>query len=164
MAPTPVTDEDHAAAVRLALTLVARDDLADADLRPIAELHPKRNTFPAEVFLELAADALGVAGVSRKEPLETEGLFEKFLPECSFRGRSQNERRHYALRAAAMMHGGVHPDLLDDTYWWGDIEDLWEYALYALVIMARVSAERLGLPTSIVAERIAGGRGVALEL
>ena len=122
-----------------------------------------RDTFPGEVLLEVGADALALAGVSRSQPLAYEVLFDRFLPECSFRGRSENERRHYALRAVAMIHGGVQPDLLDDSYWWGGIDDLWQYALYALVITVRAAADRLDRPVADVAVQLAGARGVTLS-
>ena len=68
------------------------DGLArDADIfelvRELAPLHPRDNTFPGEVFLHLAADALDWCGASRSGPLALEGLRERFLPECTFRGR-----------------------------------------------------------------------------
>ena len=55
----------------------------------LAPLHPRDNTFPGEVFLHLAADALDWCGASRSGPLALEGLRERFLPECTFRGRQQ---------------------------------------------------------------------------
>ena len=36
---------------------------------------------------------------------------------------------------AAMIRGGVYPDLLDEAYGWG-IDDMWEYSFYALVPQA----------------------------
>jgi hypothetical protein len=157
-----VSDEDRVEAIRLALAGIARGGDVNGVLRDLVGLHPKHSTFPVEVFLELGADALRLAGVSRDRPLEYEGLFDRFLAECSFRGRSQNERRHYALRAIAMIHGGVRPDLLDDTYWWGDIEDFWSYAFFALTICVRAAADRLGEPVADVARRLASGRCVTL--
>ena len=50
----------------------------------LAPLHPRDNTFPGEVFLHLAADALDWCGASRAGPLSLEGLREQFLPECTF--------------------------------------------------------------------------------
>ena len=35
----------------------------------LAPLHPRNNTFPGEVFLHLAADALDWCGASRSGPL-----------------------------------------------------------------------------------------------
>ena len=62
------------------------DGLArDADIfelvSELAPLHPRDSTFPGEVFLHLAADALDWCGASRSGPLALEGLREPFLPE-----------------------------------------------------------------------------------
>ena len=72
------------------------DGLArDADIfelvSELAPLHPRDNTFPGEVFLHLAADALDWCGASRSGPLALQGLREQFLPECTFRGRQNQE-------------------------------------------------------------------------
>jgi hypothetical protein len=158
-----VTDADREAAVRVALSGIARGGDVNDVVGVLALLHPKRNTFPGELFLELGADVLELAGVSRASPLHYEGLFDRFLPECAFRGRSQNERRHYALRAVAMIRGGVQPDLLDDTYWWDDIEDFWIYAFYALAIVVRAAADRIDEPVAVIAARLAAGGGVVLD-
>ena len=149
--------------MRVALSGIARGGDVNDVVADLAPLHPKRNTFPGELFLELGADMLELAGVSRATPLHYEGLFDRFLPECSFRGRSQNERRHYALRAIAMIHGGVQPDLLDDTYWWGDIEDFWIYAFYALAVVVRAAADRIDEPVAVIAARLAAERGIVLD-
>ncbi len=61
----------------------------------LAPLHPRDNTFPGEVFLHVAADALNWCGASRADPLPLEGLRERFLPETTFRGR-QNTKLRYA--------------------------------------------------------------------
>ena len=71
---------------------VLLDGLArDADIFELVSelmpLHPRNNTFPGEVFLHLAADALDWCGASRADPLPLEGLRERFLPESTFRGR-----------------------------------------------------------------------------
>ena len=64
----------------------------------LAPLHPRDSTFPGEVFLRPAADALDWCGASRSGPLLVEGLREQFLPEGTFRGR-QNHKLQYALLA-----------------------------------------------------------------
>ena len=89
---------------------VLLDGLArDADIfelvSELAPLHPRDNTFPGEVFLRLAADALNWCGASRADPLPLEGLHERFLPESTFRGR-QNTKLQYGVLAAAALHGG----------------------------------------------------------
>jgi hypothetical protein len=62
------------------------------------------------VFIRVAADALDWCGASRADPLPLEGLRERFLPECTFRGR-ENTKLQYAVLAAAALHGGTEPDL-----------------------------------------------------
>jgi hypothetical protein len=120
----------------------------DADIfelvSELAPLHPRDNTFPGEVFLRLAADALNWCGASRADPLPLEGLRERFLPECTFRGR-QNTKLQYAVLAAAALHGGTEPDLLDEVAWW-QADDLWQYALFAAVAYIRAAASRAGVP------------------
>jgi len=79
--------EDTVTARRVLLDGLARDaDLFELVSEP-APLHPRDNTFPGEVFLHLAADALDLCGASRADPLSLEGVRERFLPECTFRGR-----------------------------------------------------------------------------
>ena len=101
------------------------------------------NTFPGEVFLRLAADALNWCGASQADPLPLEGLRERFLPECTFRGR-QNTKLQYAVLAAVAFHGGTEPDLLDEVAWW-QADDFWQYALFAAVACIR-AASRAGVP------------------
>jgi len=69
-------------------------------------LHPRDNTFPGEVLFRLAANALAWCGASRADPLDLEGIRERFLPECTFRGR-QNKKLQYAVLVAAALHGGT---------------------------------------------------------
>ena len=98
---------------------VLLDGLArDADIlelvSELAPLHPRDNTFPGEVFLRVAADALDWCRVSRADPLRLEGLRERFLPERTFRGR-QDTKLQCAVLAAAALQGGTEPDLLDEV-------------------------------------------------
>ena len=108
--------------------------------------HPRNDTFPGEVFLALAADALDCCGASRNQPLPLEGLRERFLPECDFRGR-QNAKLQYAVLAAAAVAGGTEPDLLEEFASW-QTDDFWQYAAYAAVAYVRAAASRLGVPVS----------------
>jgi hypothetical protein len=95
-------------------------------------------------FLHLAADALTWCGASRTSPLSLEGLRDRFLPECTFRGR-ENKKLQYAALAAAALHGGTEPDLLDEIAWW-QTDDFWQYALFATVAYIRAAANRAGVP------------------
>jgi hypothetical protein len=113
-------------------------------LSGLAPLHPRNDTFPGEVFLDLAADALEWCGASRDQPLPLEGLRKRFLPEAAFRGR-QNAKLQYAVLAAAGVHGGTEPDLLDEVASW-QADDFWQYAMYAAVACIRAAASRAGVP------------------
>jgi hypothetical protein len=73
---------------------------------------------PDVALLELAVTALDLACPPGAEPLEYEGLCERYLPEVRFRGRVEHRNSRYALYAAARMRGGLQPDLLSDAGWW----------------------------------------------
>ena len=120
---------------RVLLDGLARDADIFALVSELAPLHPRDNTFPGEVFLRVAADALDWCGASRADPLPLEGLRERFLPETAFRGR-ENTKLQYAVLAAAALHGGTEPDLLDEVAWW-QADDFWQYALFAAVACIR---------------------------
>ena len=153
--------EDRLDAIRTALHGIA-GDAEPLDVAPaLAALHPKNDTFPGEVLLALAADALDEAGASREHPASYEGLRERYLPEIEVRGRVEHHKSRYALQAAAMIHGGVEPDLLGEVTWWNR-DDLWLWSLYALVIYVRVAAERTGRTVGAVCQSVAPRHGVDL--
>ena len=155
------TADDRIAAVRSALSGIAAGDVDDLALR-LDALHPKNNTFPGEVFLELAADAIDQAGASREEPIEFEGIRERYLPECTAHTKVQHQHSKYALRAPAMIRAGVDPGLLDEVIWWqGD--DLCVWALDALAVYVRAAADRTGTSTGEICERLAQQHGVDLN-
>jgi hypothetical protein len=151
------TLEDAMTARRVLLDGLARNadifELADE----LASLHPRDNTFPGEVFLRLAADALDWCQASRADPLSLEGLRERFLPECTFRGR-QNKKLQYAVLAAAALHGGTDPDLLEEVAWW-QADDFWQYALFATVAYIRAAASRAGVPVRQACQDLAQRHG-----
>ena len=122
------TDEDYDNAARLALLGLIVD-------------HHRNNMFPAEVLLQLAAEAIEESGTSPGELIQYEGMRDRHLPEYHFRGKSpaaqeplrphgsghdqgrrlpQPSRR--GLRMGHRRHAGVR--------------------LYALVHYGRVAAER----------------------
>ena len=138
------TLEDAVTVRRVLLDGLARDADIFELMSGLAPLHPRDNTFPGEVFLRLAADALDWCEASRADPLSLEGLRERFLPECTFRGR-QNAKLQYAVLAAAALHGGTDPDLLEEVAWWQS-DDFWQYALFAAVAYIRAAASRAGVP------------------
>ena len=123
----------------------------------LAPLYPRDNTFPGEVYLHLAADARDWCGASRADPPALERLRERFLPECTFRGR-ENKKLQYAVLAAAALHGGTEPDLLDEVAWW-QTDDFWQYALFGAVAYIRAAASRAGVPVRQACQDLAPRAG-----
>jgi hypothetical protein len=146
--------EETVAARRILLTGLAQDAALPDLIGELAPLHPRGNTFPGEVFLRLAADALAWSGVSPADPLPLEGMRERFLPEFSGRGRDRRKLQ-YAVLAAAALHGGAEPDLLDEVTWW-QADDFWQYALLAAVAYVRAAADRAGVPVREACKELAG--------
>ncbi len=156
-AKKPPSPADAVTARRILLDGLARD--ADILSLPneLASLHPRHNTFPGEVFLHLAADALDWCGASQADPLALAGLGERFLPEGGLRG-SRRKKFQYAVLAAAALHGGTEPDLLADAAWW-QADDFWEYALYAAIACIRAAASRAGVTVSQACQDLAQPTG-----
>ena len=137
------TDDDRVEALRRFLAGLFRGDDANQLVADIADLHVPHNTFPGEVFMELAADALGVAGLERDSGVVYRELLSTFLPEVAFRGK-EHRRIQYTVLAAYAVHGGLEPDLLDEVTYW--IEQYWTYALYAAVAIVRACAASADIP------------------
>jgi hypothetical protein len=156
--PTP---QDAAIARRNLLGRLARGTEVAELVGELAPLHPRDNTFPGEVFLGVAVDVLDWCGASRADPLALEGMRERFLPECAFRGR-QNKKLQFAILAAAALRGGTEPDLLDEVAWW-QTDDFWQYALYAAVAYIRAAAGRVGVPVRQVCQELAQRDGTRPE-
>jgi len=158
-APTP---EDRVQVVRIALDGMSTGTDLDELRGRLEPLHPPHDTFPGEVLLDLAADAIEASGASRAQPIEFEQIRERYLPECGPLTKTQHHKSKYAIRAAAMIRAGVDPGLLDEVGWW-QTDDLWVWALDALVVYVRVAADRLDVPAEVVCERLAARHGVKLS-
>ena len=139
----PSPDDARAAVGLLLGAIETGGDIYDA-LDQVRPLHPNDNTFPGEVFMHVAAEALELGGVSAERPMSSEGLVERYLPECRFRGRDASKLR-YALLAAAATHGGGEVELIDEVANWG-ADDFWSYAGLAAVARARAVADQRVLP------------------
>jgi hypothetical protein len=107
--------------------------------------------------MELAADALTLAGVSPRHPLDAEGLWARYMPELVIRGNTAHQKSTYVLRAVAMAHGGVIPDIGADAGWWR-ADDLWYWASLALALYVRVASDRLSRPIANICQELARGR------
>ena len=152
MAQKQPTERDRVEAIRRLLEGLAGGVDAVDLAASVADLHPKNNTFPGEVFMGLAADALELAGIDRASPIELEGFTARFLPEVAFKGK-QNRRISYAVFTSASLRAGLEPDRLDEVVWWPD--DYWRYALYAAVALIRATAEHQGVSVEELARQLA---------
>ena len=160
MARRKVTDEDRREAVRrLLVGLAAGEDLFDLSAA-VADLHPKDNTFPGEVFMRVAAEVLVDTVAAGAGPIDYEGLRETYLDEIEFRGK-ENRRIQYAVLCSAAVAGGLEPDLLDEVLWWGT-DDFWRYGLLAAVAFIRASADRRGISVEHVVAELADRHGISL--
>ncbi len=164
MAPRKLpTPEDRSDAIRTTLAGLASGEEFDSILEKLGALHLRNDTFPAEELLELASDAIDESGTTPADPIDCENIRGRFLPEYPSAGKTQHYKSKYAVSAAAMIHGGVHPDLLDDAAWW-QADDLWTYSFFALLIYVRVAAHRTGRTIGQVTLSIADRRGVPVAL
>lgn len=112
-------------------------------------------------MLEVAADAMTVADFARATPVDFEGIVERHLSEHRISGNTVRQKMRYALFAAAALHGGARPDLLEDVAWY-QADDFWVYAMYAAVILIRAAAERTAMNTRDVCAAIARQHNIAL--
>jgi hypothetical protein len=115
---------------------------------------------PDVALLEVAATALGLACPPGTDPLEYEGLTDRYLPDQMLTGRTLRQRTQYAIYAAACMRGGLLPDLPREAGGWEP--RLWTYAVSAVVLYARAAADRLGKTVPDIAFEIAEVRGLDL--
>jgi hypothetical protein len=155
------TDADRDQAIEVALNGLAQGAELNEIAARLAPLHPRHDTFPGEVLLELAADAIGLSSASRQSPILFEGIRERYLTDGTAHTKAEHHKSTFALRAAAMLHGGVDPGLLDEVQWW-QTDDVWYWSLEALVAYVRAAADRTGQPMESVCHRLAHDRGVTL--
>jgi hypothetical protein len=158
--PTP---EDRSDAIPMSLIGLASGEPSEEILSKLGALHIPHHTCPAEELLELASDAIDVSGATPAHPIDCEGIRERYLAERPFSGKTQHYKSKYAISAAAMIHGGVYPDILNDAAWW-EADDLWSYSFFAFLLYVRVAAERTGQSVEEVARSVAGRRGVMLPM
>jgi hypothetical protein len=147
-----LTPADRSVAIRIALAGLATGEPSEEILSKLGALRVRHDTFPAEELLELAADAIHESGTTPADPIDCERIRERFLPDHRFSGKTQHYKSKYAISAAAMIHGGVYPDLLDDAAWW-EADDRWTYSYFAFLLFMRAAAERRGTSVEKVATR-----------
>jgi hypothetical protein len=97
------TDEDRRAVISVTLSRIAADIELGEIADELAPLHPRINTFPAEVLLDLAAHAIEESGSTRDDPIETETIRQRLLPEDRAHTAAQHRKAEFSIRAAAMV-------------------------------------------------------------
>ncbi len=125
----------------------------------IEPLHPRDNTFPGEVFMDVAVHALDLAHAEQRA-LPYDELVSSHLTECEFRGR-RAQKIKFAILAIGAVRGGIDPDLLDEVIWWRT-DDFWFYALAGSVAVARACADKRSLPMAEFVGELAHGLDVDL--
>jgi hypothetical protein len=126
----------------------------------LAPFDVRHDFTPDVALLEVAAAALGLACPPGSDPLEYEGLTDRYLPDQILTGRTLPQRTQYAIYAAACMRGGLLPDLLREAGGWEP--RLWTYAVSAVVLYTRAAADRRGRAVPDIAIAIARERGLEL--
>jgi hypothetical protein len=148
------------AQVRVLSSLAAGEDDVFELMGAIAPFDVRHHFTPDVALLEVAATALGLACPPGSDPLEYEGLTDRYLPDQMLTGRTLRQRTQYAVYAAACMRGGLLPDLLREAGGWEP--HLWTYAVSALVLYTRAAADRRGQTVPDIAIAIAQERGLEL--
>lgn len=146
------TDDDRGEALRRFLIGVARGVDAHRLVADLVDLHARNDTFPGEVFMELGADALALAGVTRGGGFGYGELMSRHLAEVEFRGK-ERRRMEFAVLAAFAVHGGLEPDLLDEVAYW--IEQYWSFAVFAAVAIVRGCADVAGMSVAAFVAELA---------
>jgi hypothetical protein len=132
------------------------------DLTPdVGGYASERSLFPGDVLLDLAADIIEASGAARENPLNTDQIRRRLLPEDRARNRAQHYKAEYAIRAAAMTRAGVDPALIDNAGRWR-MNDLWLWSLEAVVVYARAAAEHAGVTVSDICARVAARHDITL--
>jgi hypothetical protein len=158
---TDRTDEPADEVIRLVLSGLANGVGLD-DIAPrVAALASDRNLFTGEMLIDLAADIIEASGATREHPIDTTDIRRRLLPEDRAHTRAQHLKADFAIRAAAMVRAGVDP-ALDETVSWWQANDLWLWALQAVVVYARAAAEHTDATVADICTRVAARHDITL--
>ena len=149
-------------AVRFVLGAVARE----TDVHDIVKEFGPLGRFSSEgagtELLGTAADALEHGRFTRSDPLRYVGLRERYLPEVIVRGKNENYKSDWTLRAVATLAGGVDPAVDDQLRFWR-VLDLERWAVQAIVVYARAAADHTGQTVAHVCSAVAERHGFQLD-
>ncbi len=157
--PRVPTAAERAEVATVALTRITSGEPFDETSRWLQPLSDCEFPFPGDVFVELAADALAVAGATRANPVSLADAYERHLPERPISGNAAHQKSRAALLAAVALHAGIVPDYDEIAGWW-QIADFDAWAFQACVTLVRAAAERTSQPVASVCAAIAAGRGL----
>lgn len=155
-------DDAIADALRFVLVGVSHGDDIHALIREFGPLGRFADSGAGESVFDLAADALELGGFTRNDPLNYVTLRERFLPEVGVSGRHENYKSDWTLRAAAALAAGVDPGFEDQLRFW-QVLDLERWAIHALVVYGRASADHAGVTLEEICASIADRRGIDLS-
>ena len=155
------TDTDRVDARRVVLAGIARAEPLDDEFAQLLPYLDYAFPFPADVLVEIAADALILAGATRATPVSLSDAHRRYLPEWTIRGNTSHNKSRVALELAVALHGGIVPDYDAAAIWW-QVQDLEFYAIQAAAIMIRIAAERTGRPVASICGERAASHGMKL--
>ncbi len=159
--PRVPTAAERAEVATVALTRIASGEPFDETSRWLQPLSGCEFPFPGDVFVELAADALAVAGATRANPVSLADAYECHLPERPISGNAAHQKSRAALLAAVALHAGIVPDYDEIAGWWR-VPDFEVWAFQACVTLVRVAAERTNQPVIAVCAEIAASRDLRM--
>ena len=159
---TIATAQDRVEVARLVLEGLARDQPPDDVLMQLRSFTDYSFPFPGDVFTELGATALAVAGAAPATPLSLTDATERHLSEWTVNGNTARQKHRTAIQAAVALHAGIVIDYHEVAGWWR-LQDYTLHAFEAAVVLIRVAAEHTRQPTRSICEEIAARRGVSLD-
>ena len=158
---TDPAEEPAAEVIHLVLAGLANGTDLD-DIAPrVAALVSERSLCPGDVLIALAADIIEVSGATRENPIDTTDIRRRLLPEDRAHTKAQHQKAEFAIRAAAMVRAGVDPALHDTVSWWR-ANDLWLWALQAVVVYVRAAADHAEVAVSDICARVAARHDMTL--
>ena len=128
---------------------LARDADIFEELGALASLHPRNDTFPGEVFLRLAADALEWCRASPADPLPLGTT--RAVPARGHLPRQAERQAPVRGAGRGSCPRRTELDLLDEVASW-QADDFWQYAMYAAVAYIRAAASRAGIPMRLACQ------------
>jgi hypothetical protein len=155
------TDTDRVDARRVVLAGIARAEPLDDVFEQLLAYLDYAFPFPADVLVEIAADALTLAGATRATPVSLSDAHRRHLPEWTIRGNTAHNKSRVAIELAVAFHGGIVPDYDAAAIWW-QVQDLEFYAFQAAAIMIRIAVERTGRPVASICGELAAPHGMNL--